>query len=110
MEVVFTPAGLLEVLAAIEQLKDCDISVEENSSGTVTLQIDDFTYTLQGDATNTVEIPQEALNTIEEINDDAYANIEEEPPLEYIETGHISDYARLVSLGGFVKMLVDTIK
>ena len=111
MEVVFTPSGLLEVLAEIDQLKDCDIQVSENENGTVTLQIDDAIYTLQGKEENAVEVTEEVLDTIEEINDDGYAEVSDEADdIEPIESGLMQDYARAISLGGFVKMLVDHFK
>ena len=108
-EILFTPAGLLDFLRQIDELSDKDISVDETGS-TLTVTIGESSYGIELDQAQTVEAPDDVVDEVAEVADEAYAelgadgvevdNVEEEP----VEGGIISEALKTLAVGGLVRL------
>ena len=108
-EILFTPAGLLDFLRQIDELSDKDISVDETGS-TLTVTIGESSYGIVLDQAQTVEAPDDVVDEVAEVADEAYAelgadgvevdNVEEEP----VEGGIISEALKTLAVGGLVRL------
>ena len=58
MNIIFTPASLLEILNQIDELKDYNISVTETLDGNIQIEIGDSTYQIDTDNIEEVEVPE----------------------------------------------------
>lgn len=105
-EVIFTSAGLLDLLSQIDELKDYDMDLNDNN-GDITLTIGDSTYSISK-PTDEVEIPEDALEEISDIADDAVNNISEE--VEPIESGVIKEALKTLLVGGAVRLVAKILK
>ena len=110
-ELVFTPAGILELLSQVDELKDYNISVVETLDGQLQLQIGDSTYQLSSPAVPEVEVQPEVVEQVEAINQEAYSELNED---EYevsdtIEGGLISEFVKAVKLGGMLRLAAKVI-
>lgn len=105
-EVIFTSAGLLDLLSQIDELKDYDMDLNDNN-GDITLTIGDSTYSISK-PTEEVEIPEDALGEISDIADVAINNISNEA--EPIESGVIKEALKTLLVGGAVRLVAKILK
>ena len=111
--IVLTPAGLLELLTQVEELKDYNIGIVESLDGNLQLQIGESIYQL-GEAAPAVEVTPDVVEQVEEINLDAYQNIEEDIDFaddgEPIEAGLINSLIKAVKVGGMLRLAAKVLK
>lgn len=110
MNIIFTPASLLEILDQIDELKDYSIGVTETFDNKIQIQIGDSTYQIETEGTEEVEVPQETIDKVEEVNEDAYENLIdgsdfEEINEEVVEGGIIKEAIKSLLLGGAIKLI-----
>lgn len=110
MNIIFTPASLLEILDQIDELKDYNIGVTETFDNKIQIQIGDSIYQVETEGTEEVEVPQETIDKVEEVNEDAYENLVdgadfEEINEEVVEGGIIKEAIKSLLLGGAIKLI-----
>ncbi len=105
-EIIFTSAGLLDLLSQIDELKDYDMHLDDNN-GAITLTIGDSTYAISK-PTDEVEIPEEALEEISDIANDTVDSFDEEP--EVVESGIVKEALKTLLVGGAVRLVAKILK
>lgn len=108
--IVFTSAAILDFLSKIEELKDYDINMSESPDGPIQISIGESTYSI--DTANAVDIPvdEEVVDTVEEVADEAYDNLDEDVEVdmyeegEPIESGVLKELAKSLLLGGMIRL------
>lgn len=121
-EILFTPAALLDFLRQIDELSDKDISLDE-SGDTIKVLIGDTTYGIDANKAENIEVPEEVVNEVADVADEAYAELAGEDveiteladdTEETVEGGLISEALKTLAVGGLVrltgKILGDDIK
>ena len=104
-EVVFTSAGLVELLSQINELSDKNIDLSDNN-GDITLTIGDSTYKIKKPV-DTVEVSEQALADISEIADEAIESID---GTEAIESGIVKEALKTLLVGGAVRLVAKILK
>lgn len=114
-QIVFTPAALLDLLVNIDELKDVDVGITEDSTGNIKLSIGDSTYEI--DASNAVEVQvsDDVVDAVETANDDTYSDLDSEGSVtltdgEPIESGIIKEALKSLLLGGLIRLSAKLIK
>ena len=107
--VVFTPAGVLELLSQIHELDDYDLSLFEAEDGVLHLQVGESAYKLPTMDATDISIEPEAVSVLDAVNDIAYENIDEAEGLEVIEdspieSGVLKELAKTLLIGGMVRL------
>ena len=114
MDMIFTPAAILELLLGIDELSDYDIQITETLDGDIQLQIGDSIYVLQNKEENIVEVPEEVVEQIDDINMEAYqeldVDIDDSIDTVSIESNLLSEYAKNLWLAGAAKLAKDRLK
>lgn len=111
MDVVFTPASVLEILNQIDELKDYDLGLTETLDGKLQLQVGESTYEISVEDAAEVDAPEEVVDAVETINDDAYADLvgsgefEEIDTQDLVEAGLIKEAIKSMLLGGAIKFI-----
>jgi len=106
-QLIITPAGLLEILSSIEELKDVEVSVVESGSAGLDVTVGTNTYHIQVAADNTVGAPADVINEVEAINDEAYSELESSGDVELsdrVESGILKELAKTLLVGGLVRL------
>lgn len=105
--VVFTPASLLEVLSMIDELNEFELGLTETLDGNYQLQIGDSTYIIETNDTATIDVEEGVVSEVENINQDAYDELEDSgviETLEPIESGLLKEAVKSLLLGGAIKL------
>lgn len=108
-QILFTPAALLDLLSQIDELKDRDVGVVETADGRFQVKIGESTYTIDTSQATDVEVPADVVDTVEDVNEDAYMNMEESGEIditdgEPVESGLIKELAKSLLLGGMIRL------
>lgn len=102
--IIFTPAAVLELLASIDELADYDISITEDLDGTIRLRVGNSSYEIDPSDVNEVETNIQTIEEIEDVNLDAYNDLETEDAQEPIESGIIKEIGKTLLVGGLVRL------
>lgn len=110
MNIVFTPAAVLDLLNNIEELQDYDLSMSETVDGNLQLRIGDSIYSIDTENIEEVEAPPEVVDTVEDINDDAYEELIDDSGFEdvdndTVEAGLIKEAIKSMLLGGAIRFI-----
>ncbi len=111
MNLVFTPASILEILSQIDELKEYEIGITETLDGNLQIQVGSSIYEFVADQAEEVEAPEEVIDSIEEINEDAYEELvysgEDFISVDQdtIESGLIKEAIKSMLLGGAIKFI-----
>ena len=112
--ILLTPAALLDVLSKVEELSQYDIGIDE-SDGKIQLVIGDSTYEIPTEQAEEIEVPEEVVDTVEEVNQEAMDTIEQSDEFtlyndeETIEGGIIKALAKTLLVGGLVRLSANLI-
>lgn len=114
-EIVFTPAGILEILSGVEEFKDYDLSLTESLDGTLQLQVGDSFYSLENKESNdnVVLVDEEVIDTVDSIDKEAYQDLLDEGTLnelEPIDSGIVKEALKTLLIGGVVRMAKSYLK
>lgn len=110
MEILFTPASILELLASIDELKDHELSITETIDNKIQLQIDESIYIIDTEEqTSGIEVEEDVVDEISEINESAYQELVENDDMiinenKPIEGGILKEIAKSLLLGGMIKL------
>lgn len=108
-EILLTPAALLDFLRQVDELADKDISVDETGS-TLTVTIGESTYGIDLNQAETVEVPDEVIDEVADVADEAYADLGEagvdvtDIDEDVVEGGLISEALKTLAVGGLVRL------
>lgn len=107
-QVVFTPAGLLELLMSIDELSEYAISVSETSNSSLDIHIGDSSYKVDISRATIVAVEDETVEEIDEVNQDVYDDLAESGKADIsdtpIESGPIKELLKTLLLGGMVRL------
>lgn len=112
-ELILTPSALLDLLLQIDELKDKDIGITEALDGNLQLQIGDTVYTIESDEIVDIPTDVETVETVSEIKDAAYDELEESGEIdnqESIQSGIIGSLAKSLFIGGMARLTADLLK
>lgn len=111
--IVLTPAGLLELLTQVDELKDYNIGIVESIDGKLQLQIGESVYEL-GETAPEVSVAPEVVEQVEDINLEAYEQIEEDINFndgsQPVEGGLINSLIKAVKVGGMLRLAAKVLK
>lgn len=108
-EILLTPAALLDFLRQVDELADKDISVDETGS-TLSVTIGESTYGIDLNQAETVEVPDEVVDEVADVADEAYAELGEagvdvtDVDEDVVEGGLISEALKTLAVGGLVRL------
>ena len=119
---MFTPAGVLDLLSKIEELKDFDIGISESLDGeSLQLQIGDSVYEIEMETERNLETEESTLMELDDANVEAYESLidngfideGDEPDMsdrgidtmEDVESGLIKEIAKTLLIGGMVRLV-----
>lgn len=108
-EILLTPAALLDFLRQVDELADKDISVDETGS-TLSVTIGESTYGIDLNQAETVEVPDEVVDEVADVADEAYAELGEsgvdvtDIDEDVVEGGLISEALKTLAVGGLVRL------
>lgn len=108
-EILLTPAALLDFLRQVDELADKDISVDETGS-TLSVTIGESTYGIDLNQAETVEVPDEIVDEVADVADEAYAELGEagvdvtDIDEDVVEGGLISEALKTLAVGGLVRL------
>lgn len=108
-EILLTPAALLDFLRQVDELAEKDISVDETGS-TLSVTIGESTYGIDLNQAETVEVPDEVVDEVADVADEAYAELGEagvdvtDVDEDVVEGGLISEALKTLAVGGLVRL------
>ena len=109
MNIIFTPAALFDLLNQIDELADYNIEMKEASDDKLQLIIGDSTYEISSEFTEEVKAPEEVIDAIEDINEEAYEDLAESGNFEVspdvVESGIVKEAIKSLLLGGAIKLI-----
>ena len=109
MDLVFTPASILDLLSQIDELQGYELRLTETDRGSLQLKVGDSTYEISEETIEEVEAPVEVVDTIENINEDAYEDLLEssefESNFDTIKSGIVKEAIKSLLLGGAIKLI-----
>lgn len=111
-EIVFTPAGLLDLLSQIDEFKDFDIGLTPTIDDKLQLQIGNSIYTIDNNA-EIVYVDNEVVEDVSEVNDTTYDNLMSSGQFEDsqpVQSGLIKELAKTLFVGGVVRLTADILK
>ena len=110
-EILFTTAGLLDFLQQIDELSDKNLSLDATNPSAITVVIGDSTYSIPLNGAEDVEAPEEVVDEVSDIADEAWADMvgaveisELGPDEEVVEGGIISEALKTLAVGGLVRL------
>lgn len=111
MNIVFTPASLLEILNQIDELKEYNLSITETLDGNLQIQVGDSVYEIRTDEAEPIEVPEKVIDEVDDINEEAYTDLvetegfEETEVQDVVESGLIKEAIKSMLLGGAIKLI-----
>lgn len=108
-EILLTPAALLDFLRQVEELSDKDITIDETGNS-LTVTIGNSTYDIDLAHAEDIEVPDEVVEEVAEVADEAYAGLGEEgveidiSDEEIVEGGILSEALKTLAIGGLVRL------
>lgn len=107
---VLTTSGLMTFLAEIEQLNGLDLAIEEVDNG-LQISIGDDVYTLETKAESVVEVAPEAIDDIDNIDEEGWDEISDtfNDAVEPVEGGIIKEVLKTLAIGGLVRLTKNAI-
>ena len=108
-EILLTPAALLDFLRQVDELADKDISVDETGS-TLTVTIGESTYGIDLNQAEIVEVPDEVVDEVADVADEAYAELGEagvdvtDIEEDIVEGGLLKEALKTLAIGGLVRL------
>ena len=112
-ELLFTPAAVLELLSNIDELRGVDVGIVETLSNELQITVGSSSYIISADNATTIEVDEDALESIDEANIDTYERLSEsgEVDVDISTDGHqnvegsiIKELAKTLLIGGMVRL------
>lgn len=108
-EILLTPAALLDFLRQVDELADKDIAVDDTGSA-LNITIGDSSYSIDLNQAETVEVPDEVIDEVADVADEAYSDLGEagvdvtDTDEDVVEGGLIKEALKTLAVGGLVRL------
>ena len=109
---MFTPAGVLDLLSKIEELRDLELSITESLDGqSLQIQVGDSVYEVEMAAETEIAVDDETLIELDEANVEAYQELVDNDVIdmtessEPVESGLLKELAKTLLIGGMVRFV-----
>lgn len=115
MNIIFTPAAILDLLNQIDELSEYGLGISETLDGKLQLTVGDSTYEIDVESTSEVTVPEDVSESIDDINSEAYEDLIESEEFEVsdyetIESGLIKEAVKSLLVGGAVRLVTKLLK
>lgn len=111
-QILLTPSALFDFLTQVDELSDKEISINTNNG--IQVNIGASTYIINTDIAEDVQVPDEAIDEIQEVNESAFEQICEDGDCEVsddtVEGGIIKQLAKTLLVGGLVRLSAKLLK
>lgn len=114
---MFTPAGVLELLAKIDELKDQELSITESLDGqTLQVQIGDSVYEIEMNNEREIPVDDTTLIEVDDANVEAYQELVDNDVIDMndtddsVESGVLTELAKTLLIGGMVRFVGKELK
>lgn len=112
-EIVFTPAGLLDLLSQIDELSSVDIGVTETLDGKLQVIVGNSIYILDTKSIESLPTDSEVVQQLNEISEDTYSDLSSSG--DYIDnspisSGVIGELAKTLLVGGMARLTAKYLK
>ena len=104
-ELIFTPAGILDLFSQIEELAEYDLGLTETLEGTLQLTIGDSIYEIVSTPID-IQMDPSDFEDLEQLNEETYKELSDENDgeiIEPIESGLIKELAKTLLVGGVAR-------
>ena len=106
-ETLFTTSAVLDLLSQVDELADKNIDLIEGEDN-LKLNIGESSYDIPLNTSEEVEVPEEVVDQVADINDEAFDNLEtsgvEITDEEVVEGGIIKEALKTLAIGGLVRL------
>lgn len=105
MEILFTPAAVLDLLSRVEEFNDYHLGITETLDGQLQLQVGESFYIIDDQEATNIDVTDDVVETIEEVNLEAYEQLADNDVIdlqEPVESGILSGMAKALAIGGLV--------
>lgn len=107
-QLMFTPAAVLDLLSQIDELSDAEVGLTETLDNKIQIVVGDSIYEIEGSVADSIDVAPEVIDTIDEVNLEAYQDLMDSDSVEYIEDepvtgGIIKDTIKSLLLGGMIR-------
>lgn len=110
MNIVFTPASVLDLLTQIDELKEYDIGITETIDDKLQLQVGSSIYEIVVENAEEIPVPEHVANEVETINQETYEDLLESDDFEMkdqepVHSGLLTTMVKSMLLGGAIKFI-----
>lgn len=109
MDVVFTPAAVLDLLSQIDELQNYNLAFAETPDGDIQITIGESIYKILSETAEEVSVSEDVIDTVEDINEDAYEDLLDsedfESAADVVESGIVKEAIKSLLLGGAIKFI-----
>lgn len=114
-EILFTPAGVVELLSQIDELKDVELGItqDDNDGRYCIFQIGDSKYEVDGKKATQLQITSEDLEEVNDLDDNCLHDLVEDEVIEdtdRVEGGIIKETFKTLLVGGLVRLTTKLLK
>lgn len=109
--VVLTPASLMDFLSQVEELESYQVAVSETPDGNVQVLVGDSVYSIDCSQAEDVSVPDEVVDTVDDINEQAYEDIVDvNNMVDPVEGGLIAEVVKTLAIGGLARLAGKAVK
>lgn len=109
--VVLTPSSLMDFLSQVEELDNYQVAVSETPDGNVQVLIGDSVYSIDCSQAEDVSVPDEVVDTVDDINEKAYEDIVDGSDMvDPVEGGLIAEVVKTLAIGGLARLAGKAVK
>ena len=106
-QILITPAGLLDLLSQIDELKEVNVGVSETLDNNLQIEIGSSTYIIDAQEATEIQAPPRVVDQIDTANEEAYADLADAGQIEFQEpvtSGILKEIAKTLLVGGLVRL------
>lgn len=109
--VVLTPSSLMDFLSQVDELGDLQVAVSETPDGNVQVLVGDSVYSIDCSQAEDVYVPDEVVDTVDDINEQAYEDIVDGSDMvDPVEGGLIAEVVKTLAIGGLARLAGKAVK
>lgn len=114
-EILFTPAGVIDLLSQMDELAGQEISITDSGSGSIQIQVGESSYQILKEDTVEVQVDSAVIEEVNHVNEEAYQDLEDSGEVEIseqesVESGIVKEFLKTLLVGGVVRLAAKAIK